>query len=382
MLNLACFKWRAAGRFAESIPLLAAMVETWPDVLQYRTHLMRAWHRTGNSLKLQETLQAAEEHFRGKQLWNEPVIAGLGAMAEMTGLFEKAVVLYQEAIPLHRKAPRHQGNQGNQGVGDGTLSAYYGNLARAFAGLGRTKEAVDAAAGAIVSWGRRQDQRAAALGSLLEILRGAKDLDAYAEALEKECRELKVENPTVRKALGQVYVERKEWAKARRQLEAAVEGGPTDPETSRALIGAYEGSGDRVGAAARLLALARGKGHDLALFRELGDRLKALERPEEAERAWTNLVELSANESEGRALLAEVREKDGRFLEAAAQWREVARIRSREPVGWLGLARDLIAGGRGAEAREPLEHLLKQAWPGRFGDVHGEARKLLERLGN
>jgi hypothetical protein len=70
-----------------------------------------------------------------------------------------------------------------------------------------------------------------------------------------------------------------------------VENGPPDPGAFDALIEAYDKSGDRAGATRSFRAIARAKGHNFALYQELGGRLKKLERPAEAERAYTNLVE-------------------------------------------------------------------------------------------
>ena len=52
-------------------------------------------------------------------------------------------------------------------------------MARAYAGLKNTAEAVDAACGAIVSWGPTHENRAEALEALKQVLRDAPDLDAY-----------------------------------------------------------------------------------------------------------------------------------------------------------------------------------------------------------
>ncbi len=57
--------------------------------------------------------------------------------------------------------------------------------------------------------------------------------------------------------------------------------------------------------------------------------------------------------------------------------RAVIRVRSREPGGYLGLARSLIGAGRPQEAREPIDHVLGTPWPERFGDVRAQARDLL-----
>ena len=95
---------------------------------------------------------------------------------------------------------------------------------------------------------------------------------------------------------------------------------------------------------------------------------------------WGTLCEASANESEGRAVLAQVREGQGRFPEAIEEWRQVIGVRSREPGGYVGLGRALLGAGRPAEAREALKNVLRESWHPRFGDVHGEAKRLLGRF--
>ncbi|NMD19061.1 MAG: hypothetical protein GYA76_02090, partial [Verrucomicrobia bacterium] len=80
--------------------------------------------------------------------------------------------------------------------------------------LGKTKEAVDAAAGAIVSWGKRLEQRKAAVENLTRVLREAKDLPAYVASFEEALAKDKQENPTVRKALGRAFLERGDLAEA------------------------------------------------------------------------------------------------------------------------------------------------------------------------
>ena len=77
-------------------------------------------------------------------------------------------------------------------------------------------------------------------------------------------------------------------------------------------------------------------------------------------------------------LLAGVREGQERFGEAADHWKQVARIRSQEPTGFLGQARCLIKADQPDQARKVLQHLLGQEWPSRFENVHDEAEKLLK----
>ncbi|MBI4601245.1 MAG: hypothetical protein HY721_04710 [Planctomycetes bacterium] len=363
-----------AGRHAEAVPLLEGLIARHPESLEHRAALCRAYHKLAQREKLAAALDAADEHFRAEGLWHEGHAAGLGNLCLEVAHPDRAVEYLREAARMHEKSAP------NRGVGDGVLSSYYVSLAQALSGLGRTKEAVDAAAGAVVSWGRRADGRAQALESLLQVLRAAKDLGAYEASFEAEVAAARLENPTIRKALGRVHLERKSFARAARHLEAAVEHGPADPEAERKLIEAFDGLGDPARASARVLALAGKKERDFGLFKELGDRLAAQGKATDAERAYCALAELSANESEGRALLAELREGQARFGEAAAEWRQVVRVRSREPGGYVGLGRALLGAGRPAEAREALERVLRESWHPRFGDVHAEARKLVQRL--
>ena len=120
------------------------------------------------------------------------------------------------------------------------LSPYYDNQAHAYSGLGRTGKAVDAAAGAIISWGRHVHQRQQRLHRLEEILRNAKDLDAYAESLDVEVEETGLENPIVRKALGRVYHRKRQYARAAHHLRLAVENQPNDMETHKLLVDTYD----------------------------------------------------------------------------------------------------------------------------------------------
>jgi len=133
-------------------------------------------------------------------------------------------------------------------------------------------------------------------------------------------------------------------------------------------------------AAEALLDWSRTEGHQLSLYADLGRLLLKLERPARSERAFTTLVELSPNESEGHQLLAEVRAGQSRWEEAAERWRHVARIRTQEPTGHLGLARALLQLERYDEARTVIDHLRSTSWPSRFGDVRHAADALLHEL--
>jgi tetratricopeptide (TPR) repeat protein len=302
------------------------------------------------------------------------VIAALAQSCLDTTLPEQAAAWFDEAIALHVKASP------NRGVGDDVLANYYGRRASALADLGRTADAVDSAAGAVIAWGQDQNNRKNALAALQSVLMRSEDLDAYVATLDGEVKKTGLENPTIRKALGQVYAQKSQWEKAAVQLKASLDVQPNDPETQRSLVNAYDKMKQPELAVAQLYMALEVTGHDIALTTELGTRLVKLGDAARAERVHTNLVETMAQESESHEALAKVRESQKRLPEAAEQWQQVVRIRSSEPGGYLGLARVLIAQKDRKGAADVLQKVLGGEWEQRFGDVKAEARSLLKQM--
>ncbi|MBI2195349.1 MAG: hypothetical protein HYU36_25490 [Planctomycetes bacterium] len=364
--------WQA--RFAESIPVLQALMKWRPDNLTYRCQLMHAYFQTQRRPDLLALLKETDNYLHERGLWQEGAVAQLANSCLENRLFEQSAAYYQEVIPLHqRTAP-------NRGIGNGTLSGYYGGLSQALAGLGRTAEAVEAAGGAIVSWGSNSNQRQYALEALRNVLRQSADLDGYAAALEKQVGETGLENPIVRKSLGQIYLERGAYGTAAEQLRLALIAQPNDAETHQALVQALERKGDAEGVVQQLLDFAELARRDMELYRDLARRFGEMGRKEEAERALTSIVEMLPQESESHAMLAEIRQVQNRWPDAIVQWEQVARIRSIEPTGHLKLAEALIHEKRWKEAKETVKTLLGKTWPQRFGDVHAQAMQLGERI--
>jgi tetratricopeptide (TPR) repeat protein len=362
------------GKYAESLVVLEGsdgLVEKWQDCVEYRVFLILGFHGTGQKDKTVAAREAADTYFRADKRWNEHAAVQLADACLRAELFTHAVDYFKEAIVFRKKA-----NPVGRG-GDGQLSGYYERQGDAYVRLGRTADAVDAAAGAIVVWGKDIDQRKRVIEHMKVILTNARDLVDYALTFDRECEQTKLEKPVIRKALGRVFMERKDFAAAALHLEACLQSGPFETEVLRLLVQAYDAQGAAAKGTARLLALARGSGHNFELYKELGERLRREGDGDNAERALTTLAEMSANESEGRALLAQVRENDKRFLEAAAEWRHVVRVRSKEPTGYLGLGKCLLQAGQRDEARKILEEFLGEDWPARFGDVKAQARALL-----
>ncbi len=147
-----------------------------------------------------------------------------------------------------------------------------------------------------------------------------------------------MQNPIVRKAIGQIFAEKQQYTKAIAQLKIACELQPNDTETYQQLIDCYDKQGDKAGAMEQLLQAVQLSRRDIKLYQNLGKRYESLGKGKETERAYTSIVEVLPNESESYTLLAEIRQEQNRWPEAIACWKQVAKLRSLEPRGLLKLA--------------------------------------------
>jgi Flp pilus assembly protein TadD len=357
-------------RYAESIPVLEPLLQRRPEYLEQRLQLMHAYFRTGRKTDLLALLRQTDAFFHDKDRWSEAVMARLAESTLQNELYEQSIAYYKEVIPLHERT------QPGRGVAGGTLSNYYTGLANAYAGLGKTPEAVDAAGAAIVAWGPRRDQRAAALDTLLGVLLRSPDLDAYVAHLDRQ----KQDSAVIRKALGQAYRKKNDHARAIKQLELAAELQPGDAEIHQLLVASLDAIGNREGAVRQLLKAVQLARRDLKLYEDLGQRYAATGQQQEAERAYTSIVEVQPTESESHALLAEVRQKQDRWRDAIEHWQQVARLRALEPTGLLKLAAAQIHEKQWDQAEETLRKLDSRTWPPRFGEVRHQVRTLQEQL--
>jgi tetratricopeptide (TPR) repeat protein len=353
-------------RYGESITLLQALVAGQPEFLAYRRQLLHAYFQTGRHAELLALLEQTDTFFHQKNRWGEGVLHTLAESCLEDHLYARSVAYSLGLIALRKRtSPR-------RGIGDGTLSGYCTTLALAYSGRHKTAEAVGAAGEAIVSWGPDRRNRDQALETLKKVLQDARDLDAYVAQLDKQEKQ----NPVVRKALGQVYLANKQYAKAIAQLQLAAELQPNDAEIYQGLVACYDKQGDKDGAVRQLLQSAELSRRDITLFAELGRRYDALRQPREGERAYTSIVEVLTSESESHALLADIRQKQNRWPEAVAQWEEVARIRALEPEGLLKLAAAHIHENGWDQASQSLRKLAAKSWPARFGDVQQQVRQM------
>jgi tetratricopeptide (TPR) repeat protein len=360
-------------RCGESIVVLQGLVEAHPDNLEYRKLLVYSYFRTNRKAEMLGLLKQSDEYFHEKDRWGEAPMAMLAGSCLQVQQYEQSLVYYKELIPLHeRTAP-------NRGIGDGTLSGYYGGESQAFAGLKRMPEAIEAASAAVISWGNNLRNRSQALDGLRGVIRSCDKLDEYIASLDAQTEKTGHDNAYVRKALGQVLNERGQFDKAIVQLRIAHELQPNDGEIYDALITCFDRKNDPQGAIRELLAKAQFTRRDIGLFKNLGERLAKLHEAGESERAYTSIVEVLASEAESHTMLAEVRESQNRWAEAIDQWRQVIRLRTLEPTGLLRLAAAQIHESQWDEGTETVKQLRAKAWPQRFDNTESQIQQL-ERL--
>lgn len=359
-------------RHGESIPILQPLVEKYPDEMAYRTRLITAYRRASRLEQMRTLLTNTDVHFRKEGRWTESNISQLALVCLENQLYAEAVKYYGEVIPLHeRTAP-------NQGIGQGALSEYYSNQARAYSGLGNTQEAVEAASAGVVAWGPRHDQRQGALNSLEFVLSEAKDLDEYVKTLDKQAAESEKDSPTIRQAIGKVYARRNEHQKAIAQFRLALELQPANVEAHQQLIASYDALNDSEGAIQQTLALLDVDRHNLELYKKLAERLAKDDAL--SERAATTIVEAAPNEAEHHHALAEVREKQNRWQDAIVHWKEVAKLRALEPEGLLQLAKAQIHEKQFGPAQDTVNKLNRTEWPARFNDLPRRIQELQNQI--
>ncbi|MCA9321536.1 MAG: hypothetical protein KDB53_12405, partial [Planctomycetes bacterium] len=365
---------RDASRYAEALPHVEAMLDDEPRDLDLWTLKVRLLDDLNRRDDLAAAFAAAEETLLSERDDRESMIAHFANLAAVTGQDERAVRLFEEAIGLHvRRAP-------NRGNGDGVLAEYYRQHALALARLGRSLEAVDAAAGSIVAWGSSREARGRVLGTLEEVLRLTQDLGPIMERLESEVARSGLENPILRRALGRVFAERKQYDEAAAALRRALEAAPEDLSIHDDLVAALEDGGQADAALEARRERAWARGRDAEAWRDLAQRLHQAGRETEAECTITQAVEASPEEAPGHTALAEYRAEHEQWLDAAAAWAEVAAIRALEPTGMLGQAEALMKAGRADDAARLVKELRSKVWPERFTDTENRLRALEKAL--
>lgn len=360
------------SRWAEAIPILEPLVIESPDVMKYRTMLLRSYARSSRPEQRDELLAQIDEHFRGGGRWKESNISQLASMCVEVTLDAAAVKYYGELIPLAQRS------RPNRGIGEGTVSEYYRRLSQSHARLGNTREAVDAASGAIIAWGPRHDRRRSAVNQMKSAIQQAKMLDAYVEFLDDQLAESGQDSPMIRRMIGEVYASRGKHEAAIAQLKLAAELQPFDQQTHAALVKSYDALKNSKAATDQILTQLNFDRHNLELYKELAKRLKGDEQ--QSERAVTTLVEAAPKEAEHHEALAVIRQEQNRWADAIEHWKHVAALRALEPNGLLKLAESQIHEKRWSAARSTIGKLKAREWPSRFSNVEGQIQKLEKRI--
>jgi Flp pilus assembly protein TadD len=187
-------------------------------------------------------------------------------------------------------------------------------------------------------------------------------------------------NPIVRKALGKVFLAKHDFARAAGQLRLACQLQPNDTETHQKLVECYDRLGDGDGAIRQLMESIQLSRRNIQLYKDLASRYQKQGQEAQAERARTSIVEALPNESEGHAMLAQIRQQQDRWDEAIAHWEQVARIRELEPTGLLNLAEAQVHVKQWQAAGATVRRLRQRTWPERFRDVESKIRQLERQI--
>ena len=231
-----------------------------------------------------------------------------------------------------------------------------------------------------MSWGPNVNGRTEALNSLRSVVTAAPNLDAVVQGLDAQTAESGLVNPVVRKAIGQAYFEKGQFLPAVAQLQVALSGQPNDAETLKLLVECYDKMKNPDGAIGQVMRALELSRRDIKRYEELGNRFAALDRGAEAERAFTSIVEVLPNETEGHQLLAEIRQRQDRWADAIPHWEQVAKIRSLEPTGLIGLATAQLHERQYDKAAETIGKLKARPWPPHFGDAPNRIADLERQL--
>ena len=357
-------------RFAEAVAVLVPLLDDLPGDAALRFRLMAAYHGLGKSAEARELFARSVARWKEHDAWNVNAMPGFADAAQDCELHAEAAATYAELIPNAQRGTQQAGQ----------LAEYYRRHALSLSKLGRHVEAVDAASGAVVAWGRDQNRRVAAIVTLNATVAQAGDLAALAAHFDKQTAETGLVNPILRKALGAAYRSQGNYGPAVPQLELAIEAQPNDAETFTMLIDSYDKLNRKPEAVARILTLLDLTRRDLARYEELGRRYAAAGDAANAERAYTSMVEVTRGETEGQARLARLRQSQDRWAEALPHWQQVDDVRSLEPEGLIGLAEAQLHLKQFDAARATLQKLRAKPWPPHTGDTPAKVRELEARL--
>jgi len=358
------------GRYAESIAPSLSLSVAEPKTIGIRCNLIKAYALSGKTTDALEALEQATSDFKKFMLWNTNSITVVAKACLDGKLYQNSADLYRELIALTKSS------YGLQQRTARSLSTCYRFMSQAYINLKDTANAVDAACGAIVCWGRDKHNRNNAMRNLHNVLRRAQDLNNYVESFESEVAKTNQGNPILRQALAKVYESKGDWEKCKYHCLEALKDQPNDKQTHDLVLRAYDKLKDPEGAIAHLYRYVKAFRRDMKLYKTFYERLRKMEQKIEAERVATSIVELLPLESESHAMYALILQGENRYDDALFHWSRVNEIRPREPSGLLGLAKAQIRLKQWTEANKTLDKVISTAWPDRFRNAKHEALNL------
>ena len=292
-----------------------------------------------------------------------------------TSLYHDAERLYGILIPQYRR------EQNDKNLDQGTLWNYYRYQALALIELDKTGPALESISSAIVLWGATFQQRTDVLDSLRNVMRKAKDSQAVITFLDTEARKnLGKENVLLRRMLAEVLLEKQKPGLAVSQLKLILEIKPEDDAASKLLIQAYDTLGQPAEALQAALHRSEYVSRQTQIWKELGERFTKQKEVNQAERAFTSMIEVLPNDADSEMALAQVRESQNRWEEAIGHWKLTRDYRAEDPSGLLGLARAYVHEKRWPESKATLELLKHPAkpWHQRFDSL--KIKEQVEKL--
>ena len=373
---------RDRKRWKELVQLLEPLTVEQPREMALRSLLIKALSLSGQKDRRNKVLSETETFFRKENLWTELNVALLAKQVYGAKMYKEAVRLYDELIPMYQRSRPNQSAQLEPTAhlvgGKDRLSQYYQNLARSHSRLRNTIAAVDAAAAGIVARGQTQSGRKQASLALTSVILSSRDRDGLIAHLDQQAEKTGQDSAIIRKAIGSVLLDIKEYDKAISQLQLAAELQPTDKETQQKLIEALDAAGRKDDATKQMLTQLDFDRHNLEVYKQLAERLQANDAM--AERAATSLIEAAPLEAENHQALAELRQEQDRWDDAIAQWRKVAELRKLEPTGLLKLAIAQVHEEQWDDAKATIKKLKRKAWPSRFDNWNRDIKKLQKKL--
>lgn len=293
-----------AKRYEEALAQARLLHASDPSNLDHRRMMILCLDATGEKVAADAYAMETILWFKREKLWDGNAMKRLGQVTLKLGYYVRSEQIYRELAEFYLAQPRQNGRRF-----EGELSEAWADLARSLAGLGRTDEAIETAAKAVVAWGQRRGRRDHALKALHQVFAGVKDLDAWVAKHEESVAKTGLDAPLLRHAASAAYLSRNDLDQAIEQLRIALRLSPADEAIHQTFMKAAGKSRRNElieeGWIEYLAAFPR----QLPLYEKLGRFYEKIGRKEEAERAFTTLVEVDPYEPEGRAKLAEIRER-------------------------------------------------------------------------